>query len=371
MKFSCEKFELQNLVMTASRAAASKSPIVALEGLLISAANSYVSVTGYDMKKGIYTKTAAEVKESGAVVISAKLLTEMMRKMPDGIISFETDERSNVKIKCGSSNFSIVYTPSEDYPELPSVRGTESIEIKRKLLKTMIDETSFAQAQNESRPVYTGSLFEFENGELTLVAVDGYRLALRREMVPDCGVTDQFIVPGSALSDVSRFCAEDEDKIVYIEKGDKHVSFIIDEVQVITRRLEGEFLNYKKALPQTFRYTVEAERAEMLKVVDRVSIMVDERIKSPLRLTFSDGSIGFLCVTPAGRAEDTCMCEGTAEEIEIGFNDRYLRDALRVVPAEKIKIGINTGSSPCLLMPTDGNNNFAYMILPVRLRAGE
>lgn len=370
MKFSCEKYVLQNAVMTASRAAAAKSPLPALEGLLVKA-GAGISVTGYDLKKGIYTTIEADVSQPGSAVFGAKLFVEMIRHMPDGIVTVEVGEDNNAKIKCGRSEYSLMAMDADDYPDLPSVDYDEAISIPQKQLKEMIGETIFAVSTNESRPVYMGSLFEIEEGTLTLVSVDGYRLALRREKIEGCGENEmRFIIPGAALSEVERICG-DTDEPVQINVGAKHVSFTIGETVVVSRRLEGDFLNYKKAIPENFRARVKIERNEFLSVVDRVSLIVDEKLKSPVRLTFGDGSIEFLCATPLGKAEDACSCEGTGEDVEIGFNDRYLRDALRAAPADALLICINTGSSPCVLVPADETGKFIYMILPVRLRAGE
>lgn len=370
MKFSCEKYVLQNAVMTASRAAAAKSPLPALEGLLIRA-GAGISVTGYDLKKGIYTTVEADVAKSGSAVFGARLFVEMIRHMPDGILTVEVGDDNSATIKCGRSAYTFMAMDADDYPELPATDAAEAVSIPQKLLREMIDETIFAVSTNESRPVYMGSLFDISGGELTLVSVDGYRLALRRETIEGCTADGMsFIIPGAALSEVERICG-DTDEPVRISVGTKHISFTIGGTVVVSRRLEGDFLNYKKAIPENFRTSVKVGRTEFLSVVDRVSLIVDEKMKSPIRLTFGDGGIDFLCVTALGRAEDVCPCEGAGGDIEIGFNDRYLRDALRAAPAEDLLIRINTGSSPCIVVPADESGKFIYMILPVRLRAGE
>ncbi len=370
MKFSCEKHILQAAVMTAGRAASSKSPIPALEGLLIQA-GSGVRVTGYDLKKGIYTNIEADVSRVGSAVLGAKLFTEMIRRLPDGIVTVEVSEDSKVSVKCGRSEYSFMSIPAEDYPELPEADSSDAVLIPQKLLRGLINETLFAVSTNESRPVYMGSLFEIKDGQLTVVSVDGYRLAMRREKLEGCEEKDlSFIIPGSALSDVERICA-DKDEAVSISVGKKHVSFSIEDTIVISRRLEGDFLNYRKAVPENFRSRLKINRGEFLNAVDRVALVVDEKIKNPVRLIFGDNAINFICITPLGKAEDVCTCEGSGEDTEVGFNDRYLRDALRAAREDELEICINTGSSPCIIVPADGSENFVYMILPVRLRAGQ
>ncbi len=368
MNFSCEKYLLQNACATASRAAASKSPIPALEGLLIQAGEK-ITVTGYDLKKGIYTSLEADVKESGSVVVGARLFGEMMRRLPDGIVSISTDINNNVNVKCGKSEFNFMGISAQDYPEMPSVDGLNNITLPQNILSEMINQTIFAVADNDVRPIYTGTLFNIEGDELTLVSVDGYRLALRREKLESAHMENcSFVVPGSALTDVERICS-DSDEPAEISVGTKHISFCIGGTVVVSRRLEGEFLNYKKSIPESFKYTVKVDRSEFMSTIDRVSLIVSEKNSSPVRMSIGDGSIHCLCVTPIGRAEDTCTCEGDGEGLEIGFNDRYLKDALKAAGKDELHVCLNTASSPCIIKAADGSDNFTYMVLPVRLHA--
>ena len=368
MKFSCEKYLLQSACGTASRAAASKSPIPALEGLLLQAADR-LTVTGYDLKKGIYTQLEADVKEQGSVVVGARLFGEMIRRLPDGIVTISTDVNNNVNVKCGKSEFNFMGISPEDYPEMPVVDGVNNIALPQKILSSMINQTIFAVADNDMRPIYTGTLFDIEGEELTMVAVDGYRLAKRSEKLETAKMENcSFVVPGSALADIERICGDSEE-LVKISVGAKHISFSIGETVVISRRLEGEFLNYKKSIPDSFKYTVKVDRDEFMSAIDRVALIVSERNTSPVRMNFNDGSIDCLCVTPIGRAEDVCTCEGSGEGLQIGFNDRYLKDALKAAGTEELNVCLNSASSPCVITAADGSENFTYMILPVRLHA--
>ena len=368
MKFSCEKYLLQSACSIASRAAASKSPIPALEGLLLQASDR-LTVTGYDLKKGIYTQLEAEVKEQGSVVVGARLFGEMIRRLPDGIVTISTDINNNVNVKCGKSEFNFMGISPEDYPEMPVVDGVNNIALPQKILGSMINQTIFAVADNDMRPIYTGTLFDIEGEELTLVAVDGYRLAKRSEKLESARMENcSFVVPGSALADIERICGESEE-LVKISVGAKHISFSIGETVVVSRRLEGEFLNYKKSIPESFKYTVKVDRGEFMSAIDRVALIVSERNTSPVRMSFNDGNIDCLCVTPIGRAEDVCTCEGSGEGLQIGFNDRYLKDALKAAAKEELNICLNSASSPCIITAADGSENFTYMILPVRLHA--
>ena len=368
MKFSCEKYLLQSACGIASRAAASKSPIPALEGLLLQASDR-LTVTGYDLKKGIYTQLEAEVKEQGSVVVGARLFGEMIRRLPDGIVTISTDINNNVNVKCGKSEFNFMGISPEDYPEMPVVDGVNNIALPQKILGSMINQTIFAVADNDMRPIYTGTLFDIEGEELTLVAVDGYRLAKRSEKLESAKMENcSFVVPGSALADIERICGDSEE-LVKISVGAKHISFSIGETVVVSRRLEGEFLNYKKSIPDSFKYTVKVDRGEFMSAIDRVALIVSERNTSPVRMSFNENFIDCLCATPIGKAEDVCFCEGDGEGLEIGFNGKYLMDALKAAPADELMLCLNTNTSPCIMVPADGSDKFKYMILPIRLRA--
>ena len=368
MKFSCEKYLLQAACSIASRAAASKSPIPALEGLQISAEDK-LYVKGYDLKKGIVTGIEADIAQRGVVVVGARLFGEMIRRLPDGIVTVSSDEKDNISVKCGKSQFNILGISAEDYPELPSFDTLNSIRLPQRILKDMINKTIFAVSTDEVRPIYTGTLFEVEEKRLTLVSVDGYRLARRTEELKDSRLEScTFVVPGSTLSDVEKICS-DEEGDVSISVGSRHISFEIGDTVVVSRRLEGEFLNYRRSIPETFKYEIKVDRAEFMASIDRVSLIVNEKNSSPVRMTVGDGTIDCLCVTPIGRAEDVCTCEGNGEGLLIGFNDRYMKDALKAAGKDELKLCINSAASPCIIKAADGSEDFTYMVLPVRLHA--
>jgi DNA polymerase-3 subunit beta len=368
MNFTCEKSLLLAAVNTAARATAVKSPIPALEGILVEAGMTNVRLTGYDLKKGIYTTFDADVKEPGNVVLGARIFGDIVRSLPDGMVNVKTTDGLNVTISCGKSEFSIIGSDHNDYPELPSVDSQTGVSLPQSILGEMIRQTIFAVSDNEARPIYTGELFELGGGQLTVVAVDGYRLALRREKVEGIEGDYSFIVPGKALSDLEKLCT-DPDGSVRITLGSKHISFTIGGTVLISRRLDGEFLNYRKAVPQSFAINVDCERSAFQRAVERVSLIIDDKVKNPVRCTFSDDCVKMVCATSLGKAEDTCVVDGSGNDTEIGFNNRYLLDALKAAPSGELKISLNTGSSPCVICPADGSDGFLYMILPVRLKA--
>ncbi len=368
MKFSCEKYLLQAACNVASRAAASKSPIPVLEGLLLSAEEKLV-VKGYDLKKAIVTTVESDISQRGSIVLGARLFGEMMRRMPDGIVTISSDDKDNVSIKCGRSAFNIIGMSSSDYPDLPRFDTVNSVSLPQNLLKDMINKTIFAVSTDEVRPIYTGTLFEVSEQELNLVSVDGFRLARRSEKLVEANMEKcSFVVPGTALSDVEKICGDTEDP-VSISVGSKHISFAIGDTVVISRRLEGEFLNYRRSIPDNFKYELKVDKEELMSAIDRVSLIVSEKNTSPVRMTLGDGVIDCLCVTPIGRAEDVCACEGNGEDMLIGFNDRYMKDALKAAGTDDLLLCVNTPSSPCILKAADGSDSFTYMVLPVRLHA--
>ena len=368
MKFTCEKYLLSLAVATAGRAAASKSPIPAMEGLLIEAGHN-VRGTGYDLKKGIYTTFEADVSAPGSVVINAKLFGDIVRKLPDGIVSVCSDENNAVNIACGNADYNISGTASDDFPDLPSLDYCSNLSLPQDTMARMIAETSFAISTNESRPVYTGALIEVDDNTMTMVAVDGYRMALRREPVETCDVESlKFIVPGAALSDLEKICMSPEEP-VKIAVGSKHVSFSVGDTVLISRRLEGEFLNFRKTVPGDFPIQLKAQRADLIRCTDRVSLIIDDRTKNPLRCVFGENMLTITCATPLGRAEDCCPLEGDGGGMIVGFNNSYLMDAFKAAPADTLRINIVNGSAPCIITPEDGGDSFLYMILPVRLRA--
>lgn len=368
LKFSCEKSLLQSAVSTASRAVASKSSIPALEGLLLDG-SSHLTLSGYNMQTGIRTAFDAEIHEEGRIVLNARLFGDIIRKLPDDVVVFSADEKYLVKLTCGDASFEILGMSADDYPELPEVDDEYGMAIEQKTLKAMINETAFAVSTNESRPVHTGSLFEINESGLTVVSVDGFRLALRREPLEKIeGGAFRFVAPGNALREVENICA-DTDDLMQITLGKRHILFEAGSTQLICRRLEGEFLDYKNAIPRSNPIAVEVEKKGLLESLDRVSVVISEKLKSPVRCLFDLDRVYLSAKTGNGEAKDVCAVKGDGRELEIGFNNRYLMDALRYAPAETVKMELNTGISPCIIVPTDGSDNFLYMVLPVRLKA--
>lgn len=366
MKFSCERALLLAGINAASKTVAVKSTIPALEGLLLTVDEELV-ISGYNLKTGIRTHIPVDVAEPGAIVLNARLFGEIIRRMADDVVTFSTDDNGLVKLSCGLSKFEIMGTSAKDFPELPEVDATSGIKVPETKLKSLIGETLFAVSDNETRPIYMGSLFETKNGELTVVSVDGFRLALRREKLEGECPDLSFVVPGAALTEVERLCA-DTDDMVSIVLGTHHILFTIENTEVISRRLEGDFLDYKKTISAPPKYIITAVRRDLIDAVDRVSLIINEKVRSPMRLTFESNQLLINCATALGQASDEITVAGDGEGMEIGFNNRYVLDALKAAPADEIAIQLINNVSPCILVPADGTDGFLYMILPVRIR---
>ena len=370
MKFSCEKALLQNAIAIASRAVAPKSSIPALEGLLLRG-DGTLTVSGYNLKTGIRTRVAADVTEPGEIVLNARLFGDIVRLMPDDVVTFSSDAKQLVHLSCGDADFDILGLSAADYPELPEVEDDFAISIQQKLLRAMIEETSFAISTNESRPIHTGALFEISDQGLTVVAVDGFRLAIRREPLEKIsGGIFSFVAPGSALSEVRSVCADTED-LAEVTLGRSHILFEVGDTELICRRLEGEFLDYKNAIPRKNPIAVIGETRALIESISRVSTVISEKQKSPVRCLFDHDKVILSAKTGNGEAKDICRVSGDGGGLEIGFNNRYLMEALRYAPAATVKIELNTGVSPAVIVPTEGEENFLYMVLPVRLKNAE
>ena len=351
MKFSCEKLLLQNAVNTTSRAVAAKSSIPALEGLLLQCGDGVLTVSGYNMQTGIRTRFPVEEQEGGELVLSARLFGDIIRRMPDDMITFSSDEKLMVHLSCGDADFDILALSAADFPELPEVEEKYSVSLPEKTLRSMIQQTSFAVSTNEARPVHMGELFEIGDNGLTVVAVDGFRLALRREPLERIeggkealekieGGAFSFVAPGAALNEVEKIC-EDIDAFATITLGQRHILFEMGETELICRRLEGEFLDYKNAIPRRNPISVTVDTKAMLESLDRVSVVISEKLKSPVRCIFEQDRVLLSAKTANGDAKDVCRIVGDGQGLEIGFNNRYLLDALRYSKCERMVLEIN------------------------------
>ena len=370
MKFTCEKALLVSAISVASRTVAPKSAIPSLEGLLVKAGVK-VMLTGYNLETGITVGVPADIAEPGECIMPARLFFDIIRKLPDDEVTVSVDESFRVSIRGGISSFTITAMTAEDDPELPDVESEKGIPVPQRELREMISGTIFSASENMARPIHTGCLFEIADESVTVVAVDGYRLALRR-YIPEQPLerTVKFVAPAAALKEVEKILDDTDDPAV-IYLGTKHILFMIGDATLVCRILEGEFLDWRRVLPQNNPIKVAANVREVTDSIERVSLVISEKIKSPVRCTFGHNTADFRTTSTIGEAHDMCSTAGDGKDLEIGFNSRYLLDALRAVPTPEVSLELINGLSPIVLNPCDGSGKFSYMVLPVRLKAGE
>ena len=366
MKFTVNKSDITEAVGNIQRAVSAKTSIPALEGILLGAGEEGLELCAYDLELGITTVIPAFVVEPGRAVLSAKLFSDIVRRTPAETITITVDEKNMATLESGYSRFSIIGIPAEEFPELPKLTDSTQFSMAGSVLKSMIRQTLFAIAESDAKPIHQGSLFNLENGMMDVVSVDGYRLAVRREPVEFSDSLD-FVVPGKTLSEILKLIKETDDP-VEISAGRRHILFKIDNYTVISSLLEGEFLNYKAAIPPESQTEVVLKTREAIDSVERVSLLITDRLKSPVRCLFGENEIKLNCTTSMGRASDQIDVEMTGQSVEIGFNNRYLLEALRNTECDEVKVQLGGPLSPMKVVPKEGDS-FLFLVLPVRLKS--
>lgn len=371
IKFISNKSALLSLIIPALSATSTKSTLPALEGLLFSLEDNLLTVCGYDLEKGVKTSAPVYPQEDGAVILNAQKISSIIRNFPDCEINFEADEKNIVRISGAMSDFSIHGLAAEAFPNLPELGGDKSFTISQSLLKDIINSTHFAVAQTDARPILTGELFKIEGRKLTVVALDNYRLALREEENAVFGneTNYSFVVPGKTLSEFSKLL-QDTEEMVIVEFTSKYIIFKIKDIVFFSRLLEGEYLDYNRAIPKQNKIFVKIKTDEFIESASRASLLVDEKLKTPLKCNFMDNILDVSCSTQYGKVNDNIKIEKTGENIEIGFNGRYLLDALRACSGEYINIEMSTALMSMVITPAKKKENsmYTYLVLPCRLK---
>ena len=367
MQFSCDKHALVEAVTNVQRAVSVKSTIPSLEGILIHAKEGAITLCGYNLELGMTTVILSNVTEKGKIVVSAKLFGDIIRRLPAEQVSITVDENNMTTIVSGDSTFSIAGIPAEEYPDLPTVYDESAVTLPQAMLKSMIRQTIFAVAESDAKPIHTGTLFELNEDCLRLVAVDGYRLAVREEKIA-CPKETTFVVPGKTLAELLKLLKDDGDEQIVMNIATRHIVFEIGSYTIVSRLLEGEFLDYHSALPKNKSTEVTVKVRDFVDSVERVSLLITDRLKSPIRCEFTDDEIKLFCSTPIGRANDRLAATIEGQNLEMGFNNRYLLDALRNTECDEVKICLSGAVSPMLIMPKEGED-FLFLVLPVRLKA--
>ena len=367
MRFTCEKNMLVQGLNIAGRTVAAKSSLSVIEGILCRAGDG-LNLTGYNMETAITYNVEAEVSDAGECILPAKLFGDIVRRLPEGPVTVVVDENYKVSIRAGYASFTISAECADDYPELPDVNSGRPILIPQCKMKELISGTIFAVSENQGRPIHTGVKFEVSNDSINAIAVDGFRLA-RRTFHPETetGREMSFVVPAAGLKEVEKILT-DSDEDAAFTLGPKHILFQIGNATLVCRLLEGEFLDWRRVVPTNCPIKLVADVGQLSSSVERVGLIVSEKYKSPVRCVFSHQELLMRTNTTIGAAEDRCSIAGDGKELEIGFNVRYLADALRAVPSEEVTLELTNGLSPIVLTPVEEKYDFAYMVLPVRIK---
>ncbi|MCI8442086.1 MAG: DNA polymerase III subunit beta [Provencibacterium sp.] len=366
MKLVCNREKLCEAVANVSRAVASKSTILALEGILLKARDNVLTLTGYDLEIGITTTIEAEITEPGEIILTARLFSDMIRHMPYETISIESDQKLLTQIVSGAAQYTILGLDPQEFPELPSIGESALLSISGETLKSMIDQTLFAVAVSDAKPVHKGSLFDLRDGMLTVVSVDGYRLALRREVL-NIGEETSFVVPGKTLSEVSKLIGAAEEPIE-LSVSSKYIIFRIGGYQVLSRLLEGEFLDYRAAIPKQHTTEVTVSTRKFIDSIERISLLISDKLRSPLKIHFTDSKIRSSCSTAIGKANDEMDCQMTGSDVEMGFNSKYLLDALRACGTDEALLQLGGPLAPMKVVSKE-SEAFLFLVLPVRLKS--
>ena len=367
MKFICDKNEISEAISNVSRAVSQKSTIPALEGIKVRISSGSVELTAYNLEMGIRTSINANTEGEGEFVVSARLFSEFTRRMSGEEITFNIDENLVISISCSATECSFPAMSASEYPELPKVDSARSFSVKQSILKSMINMTSYAASLNESKPVLTGELFDIEDGSFNMVAIDGFRLAIRNE-ITDCTEKYHFVVPKKALLEVSTLIKDDDDeKLCTVCTNDRHIIFEIGNVFVISRLLEGVFHNYKMSIPNSCKTEVIISKRDFSTCLERCSLLIDDKNKSPIRCEIGNGVMKISCKTGIGKINDAISADISGETVTIGFNNKLILEALRAAEGDKVRIRFNGAMKVIEILPLEGES-FKFLVMPIQLK---
>lgn len=370
MKFICEKENLLLGLNAVSRTSVGRTTTPILEGILLILKNNQLIMTTNDLEIGMeYTLDNCDAIEEGSTVVECRMFGEIIRKLPNSSITISVNDKKLLVIECEGSIYKLSTMNAEEFPVLPNVNIEKSVHISQRMLKDMIKKTIFAVSAEENRPIFTGCLFEIKNNNMCVVAVDGFRLALRKIMMTYDG-NFSAIVPGKYLNEIIKNL-QDNDEIIDIGIAKNQALFELKNCKIVTRLLEGEFLNYNNVIPEDRETRIKVNKSALQGAVERASIFSitasEKEKKYPIKMFVSLGSVIISCTSQVGDAKEEVIVETEGKELEIGFNPKYLLDALKVIEDEEIYMDFGTNISPCVIRPI-ADDKFTYMVLPVRLK---
>ncbi|MBQ7668232.1 MAG: DNA polymerase III subunit beta [Clostridia bacterium] len=365
MKFLVEKDALLIAINAVSKAVAAKTTKPILECFLIDAKDGKLKLTATDLDIGIEYFLDTNIEEEGEIAVDAKMFSEIIRKLPDSMINISLNDQKQLIIECEGSLFKLVTIDSGDFPVLPEINAEQSIVMKQSMLKEMIRKTIFAVGIDENRPVFTGCLIELKDGTLNMVALDGFRLAMQSKVF--VGNTNEFkaIIPGRTLNEISKIILDDDSDIT-IGVAKNQGMFEMKNCRAVTRVLEGEFLDYKNVIPKEKELRVTVDRNLFVDSLERAAVMSKEDKQFPIKITVDGKAMVINCVVQSGDVREELLVESMGKNLEIGFNPKYLIEAVRASNDEKLNLDFGSSISPCVIRPTEGNE-YTYMVLPVRI----
>ena len=370
MKIVCYKDKILKAINSVVKGVASKTTMPILEGILIQTNDNEIKLTTYDLEIGIEYVMECEVKEQGSTVVNAIMFSEIIRKLPDTQIYIFVNEQNLLEIECEGALYKLATMNPEEFPELPKIEVENSIELDQNILKNMIRKTIFAVSNEDSRPIFTGCLFEVENNKLSLVAVDGFRLALRTIFLNKQSNNFSAVIPGKTLNEVNKIIL-DSFEPVKIGVSKNQALFEMDNCKIVTRILDGEFLNYKKVIPSNWETRIKVNKNNIQDCFERISLIssssIEKEKKYPVKVQVDIGKVIISCTNQSGDAKEELYIETEGKNLEAGFNPKYFLDSLKSIDEEEVYIEFGTSISPCLIKSTE-NNDYTYMILPIRLK---
>lgn len=363
MKIICNKSDLLKGVNIALRAVPVRTTMSILECIIIDATELEITMTSNDMELGIETKVKGDIIEKGKIALDAKFLSEIVRKLPDSEVTIETDSNYIATITCEKSVFTISGKDGDDFSYLPYIERDRSITLSQFTLKEIIRQTIFSIGDSESNKVMTGELFEITDNNLRVVSLDRYRVSIRNVKLADNYDMIKVIVPGKTLNEISKILSGDMDSEVRIFFAPNHIVFEFDDTIVVSRLIEGEFFKINQMLTKDHSTRIDINKKELLDCIDRATLLVKEGNKKPVIFDISDGSLKINIVSTIGKMNEDIDINKDGQDIKIGFDPKFLIDALRVIEDETISMYFMNAKAPCTIRDEEGN--YIYLILPV------
>ncbi len=370
MKIICEKEKILKGITSVINGVASKTTMPILEGILLQTNDNELKLTSYDLEIGIEYILEANVEEQGNTVVNAVMFSEIIKRLPSTEIKITINENNLLEIECEGSLYKLATMNPDDFPELPKINVDNSIEIEQTTLKNMIRKTIFAVSQEENRPIFTGCLFEVKENKLNVVAVDGYRLAVKTKELINNGNDFSSVIPGKTLNEVNKIISDSFDT-VKIGISRNQALFEMENCKIVTRLLDGEFLNYSNTIPKNWETRVKVNKNNIQNCFERILLIsassIEREKKYPVKINIEVGKVTISCANQTGDAKEEIYVDTEGKELEIGFNPRFFLDALKAIDDEDVYIEFGTNRSPCIIKPVE-DGDYIYMILPIKMK---